>query len=178
VWPEVRKAVKAIRAAMKVRPEPQDPDDADLVFLTTTGQRWVWSQGNIADIDAANIESLTHVSRVDRVTVDPSQVLGDHQVHLAAGNQVFGLTDGGPIGEHAAGLFAQQRDLHGSPVDVAQVVLDVSVRGFDVLDVLMHGGNAAEGNDPQRTGGGLGNERCSNHGHGTSPINKGEQMLR
>ena len=65
LWPET---VKAIRAAMKVRPEPQDRDDADLVFLTTTGQRWVWSQGNIADIDVANIESLTHVSRVDRVT--------------------------------------------------------------------------------------------------------------
>jgi hypothetical protein len=53
---------------MKVRPEPQDRDDADLVFLTMSGQRWVWSQGNIANIDAANIEGLAHVSRVDRVT--------------------------------------------------------------------------------------------------------------
>ena len=65
LWPET---VTAIRAVLKVRPEPQDRADADLVFLTTTGQRWVWSQGNIADIDAANIESLAHVSRVDRVT--------------------------------------------------------------------------------------------------------------
>ena len=32
------------------------------------GQRWVWSRGNTADIDAADIESLAHVSRVDRVT--------------------------------------------------------------------------------------------------------------
>jgi len=53
---------------MKMRPEPQDRADADLVVLTTTGQRWVWSQGNIADIDAANVESLARVSRVDRVT--------------------------------------------------------------------------------------------------------------
>lgn len=65
LWPET---VKAIRAAMKVRPEPQDRADADLVFLTTAGQRWVWSQGNIADIDEADIESLAHVVRVDRVT--------------------------------------------------------------------------------------------------------------
>lgn len=65
LWPET---VKAIRAAIKVRPEPQDRADADLVFLTTAGRRWVWSQGSIADIDAANIENLAYVSRVDRVT--------------------------------------------------------------------------------------------------------------
>ena len=65
LWPET---VKAIRAAMKVRPESQDRADADLVFLTTAGRRWVWSQGNIAEIDKTDIESLAHVIRVDRVT--------------------------------------------------------------------------------------------------------------
>ena len=44
LWPET---VKAIRAALKARPEPQDKADADLVFLTPNGQRWVWSRGNI-----------------------------------------------------------------------------------------------------------------------------------
>ena len=72
LWPET---VKAIRAAIRVRPEPRDRADADLVFLTTTGQRWVWSQGNIADIDTANIESLARVSRVDRVTDAMAQLL-------------------------------------------------------------------------------------------------------
>ncbi|MGA2618269.1 MAG: tyrosine-type recombinase/integrase [Thermoguttaceae bacterium] len=65
LWPET---VKAIRAARKARSEPQDRADADLVFLTPNGQRWVWTRGNIADIDATDIERVAHVSRADRVT--------------------------------------------------------------------------------------------------------------
>jgi integrase len=73
LWPET---VKAIRAAIRARPEPQDRADGDLIFLTPNGQRWVWSRGNIADIGATDIESLVHVSRVDRVTDAMSQLLG------------------------------------------------------------------------------------------------------
>jgi integrase len=73
LWPET---IKAIRVAVKARPEPQDSADADLVFLTLNGQRWVWTRGNTADIDAADIESLAHVSRVDRVTDAVAQLIG------------------------------------------------------------------------------------------------------
>lgn len=38
LWPET---VDAIREALKVRPDPKDPADADLVFITKYGQPWV-----------------------------------------------------------------------------------------------------------------------------------------
>lgn len=37
LWPETAKALKAVHTA---RPEPLDPDDADLVFLTVHGRAW------------------------------------------------------------------------------------------------------------------------------------------
>jgi integrase len=38
LWPET---VKAIKAALKVRPEPASEDDADLVFITRWGNAWI-----------------------------------------------------------------------------------------------------------------------------------------
>lgn len=38
LWPET---VTAIKAALKVRPAPKNPDDGDQVFLTMFGNRWV-----------------------------------------------------------------------------------------------------------------------------------------
>jgi integrase len=38
LWPET---VEALRAAIARRPEPKDPQDAGLVFITTPGLRWV-----------------------------------------------------------------------------------------------------------------------------------------
>jgi integrase len=38
LWPET---VQAIREALATRPEPSDPDDAGLAFVTVTGLRWV-----------------------------------------------------------------------------------------------------------------------------------------
>lgn len=72
LWPE---AVKAIKAAQEARPEPQDKTDADLVFLTPGGQRWVRTRGNPADIDATDMERLAHVSRADQVTAAMGQLL-------------------------------------------------------------------------------------------------------
>ena len=53
---------------MAARPAPQDKADADLVFLTPNGQRWVWIRGNSANADATDLEALARVSRADRVT--------------------------------------------------------------------------------------------------------------
>ena len=64
------------QAALESRPKPRDKADADLVFLTPAGQRWVWTRGNPADIDVTDIEKLAHVSRADRVTVAMGQLLG------------------------------------------------------------------------------------------------------
>jgi integrase len=41
LWPET---VEALRLAIAQRPEPKDPADAGLVFLTRTGVRWVRTQ--------------------------------------------------------------------------------------------------------------------------------------
>jgi integrase len=72
LWPET---VKAIKAALEARPKPLDKADADLVFLTPSGQRWVWTRGNPADIDATDMEKLARISRVDRVTTAMGQLL-------------------------------------------------------------------------------------------------------
>jgi integrase len=45
LWPEV---VAAIRAAIAARPEPKDPRDAGLVFLTRLGQPWSRHLGSIS----------------------------------------------------------------------------------------------------------------------------------
>ena len=72
LWPDT---VKAIKTALGARPAPQDKADADLVFLTANGQRWVWTRGNPADIDTTDMETLAHVSRADRVTAAMGQLL-------------------------------------------------------------------------------------------------------
>lgn len=38
LWPET---LQALRVALDLRPEPKDPADADMVFLTIQGNRWV-----------------------------------------------------------------------------------------------------------------------------------------
>jgi len=57
LWPET---VKAIVAALEVRPKPQDKADNDLVFVTPAGQRWVraWTRGKPMGADAADPENL------------------------------------------------------------------------------------------------------------------------
>jgi integrase len=73
LWPET---VKAIKAALAARPAPRDEADTDLVFLTLSGQRWVWTRGNSAGIDTADIEALARISRADRVTSAMGNFLG------------------------------------------------------------------------------------------------------
>lgn len=74
LWPET---VKAIVAALEVRPKPQDKADDDLVFVTPAGQRWVrvWTGGKPMGTHA-DLEILARVSRVDRVTSTMAQLLG------------------------------------------------------------------------------------------------------
>ncbi|MGA2616564.1 MAG: tyrosine-type recombinase/integrase [Thermoguttaceae bacterium] len=72
LWPET---VKAIKAAPAVRPASRDKADTDLVFLTPDGQRWVWTRGTPADIDATDMEELARISRADRVTAAMGQLL-------------------------------------------------------------------------------------------------------
>src|SRR5262245_3016315 len=61
LWPET---VAAIREAIDRRPEPRDLDDAELVFLTRCGQRWVRvgtfdaKKGKGASIDAVCCEMV------------------------------------------------------------------------------------------------------------------------
>lgn len=73
LWPET---VKAIRAALEVRPKPQDKADDDLVFITPAGQRWirVWTRERPMGADA-DIEILARVSRADRVTSTMARLL-------------------------------------------------------------------------------------------------------
>jgi integrase len=79
--------INAIKAALKARPEPQDKADADLVFLTSGGQRWVWTRGNPANIDATDMERLARISRADRVTATMGQLLS--KVGLARRGHTF-----------------------------------------------------------------------------------------
>ena len=72
LWPET---VSAIKAALKSRPDPRDEADADLVFLTSTGQRWVCTRGKLADLDTADPEELARISRAGRVTSAMAQLL-------------------------------------------------------------------------------------------------------
>ena len=72
LWPET---VKAIREAFKARPEPHDKADSDLVFLASNGQRWIWTRGKPADLDIADMEGLTRISRADRVTSAMARLL-------------------------------------------------------------------------------------------------------
>jgi len=73
LWPET---VKAIGAALEVRPKPRDKADNDLVFVTPAGQRWVrvWTRGKPSGPDA-DLENLARVSRTDRVTSAMAQLL-------------------------------------------------------------------------------------------------------
>ena len=72
LWSET---TKAIQAALNVRPKPQDKCDADLVFITPDGRRWVWTRGRPSDTVATDLEELAHVSRADRVTATMGQLL-------------------------------------------------------------------------------------------------------
>jgi integrase len=38
LWPET---IAAVKEALTIRPEPRDPADADLIFLVSSGRRWV-----------------------------------------------------------------------------------------------------------------------------------------
>jgi integrase len=73
LWPET---IKAIEAALGVRPKPRDKADDDMVFITPAGHRWVrvWTRGESVDADS-DLENLARVSRVDRVTSTMSQLL-------------------------------------------------------------------------------------------------------
>lgn len=75
LWPET---VESIKAALEVRPEPQDKADDDLVFITPAGRRWVrvWTRGKPMGDGEADLENLARVSRVDRVTSTMKQLLG------------------------------------------------------------------------------------------------------
>jgi integrase len=85
LWPET---VKAIEAALEVRPKARNKADADLVFITPAGQRWVrtWTRGNPTRADA-DLENLVRVSRVDRVTKTMTQLLS--KLGLARRGQTF-----------------------------------------------------------------------------------------
>jgi integrase len=75
LWPET---VKAIEAALEIRPKPQDKADEDLVFITPAGQRWVrvWTRKIPVGADA-DLENPARVSRVDRVTSTMARLLGN-----------------------------------------------------------------------------------------------------
>jgi hypothetical protein len=90
------------------------------------------------------------------------------------GDQFFGLSDGRPIGEHATGLLAQQRNLHWPLINVAEVVLDIAMGCFDILDVLMDRRDAAHRHDVQWAGGVLGFKWCAGDGHSLSPCSEVE----
>jgi integrase len=53
LWPETR---AAISVAMKERPEPTDPADADLVFITSRGNPWVRTTATGASVDSVSFE--------------------------------------------------------------------------------------------------------------------------
>jgi integrase len=54
LWPET---VAALRAAIAKRPTPKDPADADAVFMTKYGHRWVRTQGtNHVPVDSVCLE--------------------------------------------------------------------------------------------------------------------------
>ncbi len=56
LWPET---VKALSAVAKVRPEPKEPSDADLVFLTVQGNRWVrhYDRGDVKPVSRVDTAS-------------------------------------------------------------------------------------------------------------------------
>lgn len=67
LWPET---IAALKAAIKARPTPGDPADADAVFVTKYGRRWVRYQASTKKpsgiwIDSVNLEFRKLVERLE-----------------------------------------------------------------------------------------------------------------
>ena len=61
LWPET---VIAVRQAIAVRPDPKDPADADRVFITRTGVKWVRTQEKRATEQNGDDEAAVHAATV------------------------------------------------------------------------------------------------------------------
>ena len=113
----------------------------------------------VADADDAGLVVdgvLDEGVLVPRVAVEPAEVLGDDQVPGPGGDLLLGLDDRHPVGPHAAGLLAEVLVVDGPLIHPPEEVLDESVRGVDVLEVLMGRRDPAHDQDPERAAGVLG----------------------
>ena len=99
---------------------------------------------------------------VPGIAINPRQILGDHQVDLAGGDQLFSFADAGPIGQHATAALAEMADGQRVGVDLFQVVFDKPVGGLDVLFVLILGRYSADDQYLERPVGILWTQRNGN----------------
>jgi integrase len=104
LWPET---VKAIKAALAVRPQPQDEADAGLVFLTHRGARWIrWGTKAESeslyfnDFIAAEFDKLARNVKVERRGSfynlrHTFRTIADASKDQPAVNLIMGHTSGG-----------------------------------------------------------------------------------
>src|SRR5262249_37756565 len=67
--------IQAIQAALEVRPAARNKANANLIFITPVGQKWVCVRTDLTGTNSIDIEELGHVSRADRVTTSMTQLL-------------------------------------------------------------------------------------------------------
>ncbi len=63
LWPET---IKALREALAVRPKPLNPEDAELVFITGQGNRWVRTNKKGKQDDPDNPEKWTNIDAISQ----------------------------------------------------------------------------------------------------------------
>lgn len=99
LWPET---VEALRAVIADRPEPKDPSDAKLVFLTQRGRRWVrlTSSGTKHDMVIQEFGNLLRTLKLNRKGVGfyalrhTFRTIADSTRDFPAIRVVMGHTDG------------------------------------------------------------------------------------
>lgn len=116
LWTET---AKAVQEAIASRPDPRDPADLGLVFLTRCGQRWVRSSSTGGAIDAVACETNKLLKRLGlhrpglghyalRHTL---QTIGGAMRDQVAMNLIFGHVDGSMAGAYREHIEDEERRL-------------------------------------------------------------------
>jgi hypothetical protein len=94
---------------------------------------------------ATCINGILHkIVLVTRISVDPGKILGNHQVDYPASNEILGFANRFAVCSHAAGLLTEKANFAWTVLHLVQVILIVSIRRIDILNVLVLGRNATE----------------------------------